>query len=239
MSFKAIKLEIERNLSGDEESDETSDGGNTEGNSVGGSSASVCWWGISLSGIWSWVDWGSSVNWWHIDIGGAWWAVCGGGDSWWHIDWGGGNIDWGSSWAVSGGDGGSIAVVGTRADSGVVCVGVGLGVSWVWSWGLVDWWGILGGVGWWNVVWNLGGWCVVWNISGLWDILSSAGGDAVCSAGVGLGWARGHIVSARGDSDVLVAGIGDLIWGSSRAGWSIVDWGLSGLVGWLLSAGGD
>lgn len=224
-------------LRSNEESSETSNGSNTVGNGVSRGSTSVAWW-------WG-VDWGGLVLWWGWAVVSTWarWDNSGGVD--WRRNWGvSWDWDW-SSWAVGRGDGGSIAVVLSRADGGVVSVCVG----WDWDWGLA--WARSGGLIWsWD--WSLGAiwsWGLIWGCvvdSGgvdSWDVvrrrLSSAGGDGVSSRGVGGSWAVGHIVTARSNGDLGVAGVGDLAdwavlsWGRAVWSWGSCGWGgIDGLAGW-------
>jgi len=209
-------------LRSNEESGETNDGCNAEGNSVSRSSTSVAWWWGISGGLVDWVGW--------------WWDNSGG------IDWWG---NWGVGWdlsddsvaggtrAIGGGDSGGIAVVLSRADSGVVCLGVCWGLNWVdgrSSW-ILDW-----GLSW------VGGWHIDGSAVHGWNIvpLSGAGGDRVVGRGVCGSWAVGHIGCARSDGDLLVASIGDLstVWGWGSVG-SLGGWGsIDSLAGWSLVGSG-
>lgn len=212
-------------LSGNEKGNETSEGSSAEGNGVAGSSTGVAWW------RWN----GLVVSWLGV---GWWWDGLVGRDvlirlSWllWDVRW---NVGL-SGWAVSGSDGGSVAVCLSWADGGVVGLGIGLWllggvVSWLWS-GIVGWGGIVswdlidggGGavLGWWNIGWN---WDDLWALAGA---VESGSVDSI------VGWVL--VGGVRGVDDIGASVLDGLFRG---LGW-LIDWSRGGVL-WddRLGAGG-
>jgi len=153
-----------------------------------------------------------------------------------------------SGWAVGGGDGGSVAVSLSWADSGVVGLGVGLWllsgiVGWlrggIVGWGsIVDWDLICGGsgavLGWWNIGWD---WDDLWALAGAvvgggvdgvvsWVLVGGvAGVDDVGAAVISWLWGVGWLVNGRGGGLVLwddrlgAGGGGGVLWFWS---WSLI-----------------
>jgi len=253
-------MKSSRYLRGNEESSNGSDSSDTEGERSSAGSTSIAWWGN--------VGWGGGVVcWWAVitrarsrlgifwlwDISlGVLWVFVGLGVLWvfmsvglcvlWVLNW---VAVVGLGWAPSGGDSGSIAVVLSRADSGVDGGSVSwlCRFNWVFNW-VVGWfwiiWSRIRVVAWWVVV----GWGVIFfrNISVSWlGIRATA--SRVDGGSVDLGWAVHNVVFALGYSGVRVFGVDDWfpIWGMGlnwvdnmgwSIGWIIVDW--LWLGGWLV-----
>jgi len=261
-----------RYLRGNEESSNGSDSSDTEGERSSAGSTSVAWWrnigwGGCVVGWWAVItrarsrlgvfwDWlvGLGLDWVFMNIGlsidRVFMSVSLG------LDWVFMNISLSIDrifmnvclgWAPGGSDGSGIAVVLSRADSGVDGGGIDWLFSlnwvfnWVLSWGWFIWiWSRIRVVAWWDVV----GWGVIFfrNIGVGWlSIDTTASRGRVDSRGVDLGWAILDVVTAVSHGGVLVLGVGDwgLIWGESLLGvdlrcWSVVDW--RWLLGWLVLA---